>query len=192
VPQAVFADLLRTNGMAWTQAARAAVPDAFERLAWALSIQPATDGLSADQHSALEDERARAEEAEAALDDASSRLAQLEARLAQAETRLARSRIPAFARRAGRRVRLRLLGNPLFDAGWYSRAHPDLHGVDGRRHWRTTGFREQRNPNGWFNTASYVAANLDVADSGMNPLDHYYVFGAIEGRLPAPPEDHHR
>lgn len=42
------------------------------------------------------------------------------------------------------------------------------------------------NPNRFFDTAWYVQRNPDVAEKSMNPLDHFYVFGAVEGRNPSP------
>jgi V8-like Glu-specific endopeptidase len=50
-------------------------------------------------------------------------------------------------------------------------------------HW---GWREGRDPNSSFDTSFYLESNLDVAASGMNPLNHYASFGRWEGRPGAP------
>ena len=48
----------------------------------------------------------------------------------------------------------------------------------------TFGFKEGRDPSGDFDTHAYLAANPDVAAAGINPLEHFLRFGALEGRLP--------
>ena len=44
---------------------------------------------------------------------------------------------------------------------------------------------EGRDPNPYFDTDAYLAANPDVAASGMNPLEHYDMYGWKEGRDPS-------
>ena len=38
-------------------------------------------------------------------------------------------------------------------------------------------------------TKGYLAVYTDVADAGMNPLEHYHVYGWTEGRDPSPQFD---
>ena len=45
-----------------------------------------------------------------------------------------------------------------------------------------SGWREGRDPSASFDTRGYLAANPDVAAAGVNPLDHYLMFGIFEGR----------
>jgi hypothetical protein len=214
VPQEVLASILRDDGVAWTAAARSAVSAAVERLGWGASVRghaalvdanaavAAARAHVSELEVAVGSEQARANVGAAALREAQYRVSTLETQLAAAGSRLvetqarvselenrvrpSKGRVPVAVRRVARRLRLRVAGNPLFDAAWYVNTYPDLGNLDARHHWRTTGHRERRNPNGWFDTAAYVAANPDVAASGMNPLDHYYAYGLLEGRSPAP------
>lgn len=50
-------------------------------------------------------------------------------------------------------------------------------------HFNTWGWEEGRDPNAAFDTSAYLLAYSDVADSGMNPLDHYLDFGVYEDRV---------
>lgn len=52
-------------------------------------------------------------------------------------------------------------------------------------HYLTYGAGEGRNPDALFSTRDYVAANPDVAASGLNPLLHYEAGGWQEGRNPS-------
>ncbi len=47
------------------------------------------------------------------------------------------------------------------------------------------GWKEGRNPNALFDTNGYLAANPDVANAHINPLDHYDQYGWREGRDPS-------
>ena len=85
-----------------------------------------------------------------------------------------------------RRLILALSGNPLFDADWYSAQNQGLAPGDARRHWKTIGVKELRDPSPHFSTRAYLERYPDVRSSGMNPLDHYFVFGMLEGRTPGP------
>ena len=72
-----------------------------------------------------------------------------------------------------------------FDADYYAHEYPD---IDARRtslmdHFCRVGWREGRNPNAFFDTASYLLINGDVCRSRINPYFHYLRHGAIEGRL---------
>jgi hypothetical protein len=133
--------------------------------------------------------------------DASERVrASLEASLSEAEMRVT---ILANARR-GRRHRSAVLGrllrgvgvlvvrvgapNPLFDAGWYRTAYPDVPRSRLRAwiHWRRVGWRSRRMPNPLFDTAWYLSMNPDVQASQSDPLAHYLLHGSREGRDPGP------
>lgn len=48
---------------------------------------------------------------------------------------------------------------------------------------------ERRNPNPLFDTAFYLDRNPDVAISGLDPLDDYYLHGDDEGLPPGPEFD---
>ena len=76
----------------------------------------------------------------------------------------------------------------VFDPDWYRREYPDVasDGVDPVRHFLDNGAREGRNPNRFFDTRAYAAANADVAAAGMNPFMHFLLYGAREGREPSP------
>ena len=50
------------------------------------------------------------------------------------------------------------------------------------KHFCESGWREYNNPNPVFDTKFYLDNNLDVRDSGMNPLLHYILYGRQEGR----------
>jgi len=78
-----------------------------------------------------------------------------------------------------------------FDAAYYLSTNPDVaaaagHSVDADSfafyHFLTFGAAEGRDPNAYFSTRGYLAANADVAAAGMNPLQHYEQFGWHEGR----------
>lgn len=79
--------------------------------------------------------------------------------------------------------------SPLFDAGWYAQANPDVQaaGIAPIVHYILWGAGEGRDPSPHFNTRWYLDQNPDVAAAGVNPLLHYLNFGATEGRLPRPP-----
>jgi glycosyl transferase family 2 len=174
-PQAIFAELLTRDAPGWAARWRAAVPRLMDGLAW-------RDGV--------------------ALAGTSARLAELKRRAAvqalaipaptvvQSSPRSRRRawRLPAFVERARRRALLRLRPNPLFDRAWYRATNADLFGADPYRHWRESGAHERRNPNSGFSTEWYLVQYPDVAASRLNPLDHYYVYGQLEGRLAAAPE----
>ncbi len=75
-----------------------------------------------------------------------------------------------------------------FDAAFYLATNPDVAaaGVDPVEHWRTTGWREGRDPNAAFDTRFYVAGLAEPL-SGLDPLEHFDAIGRAEGRHPAPP-----
>lgn len=87
----------------------------------------------------------------------------------------------------------------VFDASYYISQRPDVFqayiataGQTGQslaqyaeNHYNQFGRFEGSNPNAIFNTNEYLAANPDVAASGVNPFQHYLQFGAAEGRAPS-------
>src|SRR5215204_541653 len=77
-------------------------------------------------------------------------------------------------------------GNPTVDDLFYALRNQDVWaaGVDPDAHYATFGWREGRDPNAFFSTVGYLAANPDVKAAGVNPLDHYNRFGWREGRDP--------
>jgi hypothetical protein len=79
-------------------------------------------------------------------------------------------------------------GNPLVDSLYYLERNPDVlqAGIDPTAHFNASGWREGRDPSGFFDVSAYLAANPDVRAAGINPLDHYHASGWREGRDPAP------
>lgn len=86
-----------------------------------------------------------------------------------------------------------------FDAGFYLDLNDDVAAAAAQvgpngivaseyafRHYLEYGAREGRAPNALFDPVAYLAANPDVAASGVNPLLHYQEFGWHEGRNPGP------
>ena len=79
-----------------------------------------------------------------------------------------------------------------FDARFYLLTNPDVAvaiangpgSVADRAftHWSTNGWREGRDPNAFFDTSAYIAANRDVVAAGIDPLAHYLGSGWREGR----------
>ncbi|WP_176559924.1 hypothetical protein [Teichococcus rhizosphaerae] len=47
------------------------------------------------------------------------------------------------------------------------------------------GWHEGRDPNALFDTSFYLERNTDVADAGMNPMEHYLLFDVEEDRDPS-------
>lgn len=79
-----------------------------------------------------------------------------------------------------------------FNSDYYLNNNPDVADAvkagdfsSAQEHWEQFGAKEERNPNAYFNTQAYLAANPDVADDDINPLTHYLMFGADEGRSPS-------
>ena len=63
-------------------------------------------------------------------------------------------------------------------------AHNDGRGVDADTHYLNGGWSEGRDPNAFFSSDGYLAANPDVAAAGVNPLIHFQNGGWSEGRSP--------
>ncbi|AHM03351.1 hypothetical protein roselon_00951 [Roseibacterium elongatum DSM 19469] len=78
----------------------------------------------------------------------------------------------------------------LFDASFYgvNSSEPAISDDELARHYLDVGWKRGFDPARWFSTKGYLDANPDVAESGMNPLLHYALYGRAEGRAPVPPE----
>jgi glycosyltransferase involved in cell wall biosynthesis len=76
----------------------------------------------------------------------------------------------------------------LVDETWYLERYKDavILNLGAAEHYLRIGAELLRDPSPAFNTAYYVTANPDVADSGMNPLLHYIHYGRMEGRRCVP------
>lgn len=88
---------------------------------------------------------------------------------------------------SGERERLRIIQHSgVFDGAWVVGRNPDLpqdtHGA--LIHWHRHGWREDRWPNPYFDTAYYRAHMPDVARG--DPLLHYIEQGEAAGRRPTP------
>lgn len=57
--------------------------------------------------------------------------------------------------------------------------------MEAERHFSLYGWKEGRDPNGFFDTSAYLETYRDVAAAGMNPLEHYAQYGWKEGRDPS-------
>ena len=76
------------------------------------------------------------------------------------------------------------VGYRYFDREWYSRTYVDVRqsNMDPSFHFRKIGWKEGRNPNPYFDVKSYLAANPDVADAGINPFEHFIFYGITDRR----------
>ncbi len=75
----------------------------------------------------------------------------------------------------------------LIDNLYYARSSLDVYatGMPAEAHYTQYGWHEGRDPNAFFSTTGYLAANPDVAKAGDNPLTHYDQHGWKEGRDPS-------
>lgn len=75
------------------------------------------------------------------------------------------------------------------DETWYATPTHNrdvyLAGVDPSDHFDTFGWKEDRDPNAYFDLSYYLDQNPDVRAAGVNPLRHYEQFGWQEGRNPS-------
>ncbi|RUT25902.1 hypothetical protein C0V97_08640 [Asaia sp. W19] len=81
---------------------------------------------------------------------------------------------------------LRCIGHSgLFDTAFYLSRNPDLQdlGSGALAHYHSTGWREGRKPNPFFDPGWYLARYRDVTE---DPLHHYLTRGEYEGRRPVP------
>jgi len=78
-----------------------------------------------------------------------------------------------------------LLESPMFDVEWYK----SISGLSSSTDWQAAahfydqGALEGLSPSRLFDCRAYLAQNPDVKESGVNPLWHFEVRGADEGRL---------
>jgi O-antigen biosynthesis protein len=72
----------------------------------------------------------------------------------------------------------------LFDGEWYVNKYEDvkLEQMDPVEHYLNHGCDEMRDPGPFFSTSQYFENNKDVAQSGLNALAHYEIYGRNEGR----------
>lgn len=78
-------------------------------------------------------------------------------------------------------LHLLLKDSPVFSSEYYHSHYPDVTGCP-ITHYIEHGCKEGRNPSHEFNTNYYLENNLDVANSQMNPLQHWLLHGQGEGR----------
>lgn len=78
-------------------------------------------------------------------------------------------------------------GNPLVDDLYYYSQNHDVWTAhaDADVHYGTSGWREGRNPDAFFDSNLYLAINQDVRAAGVNPLTHFEQSGWKEGRQPS-------
>ncbi len=79
---------------------------------------------------------------------------------------------------------------PLFDRNWYLAVNPDVAeaGIDPFTHYIEHGWREERSPNPFIDTAWYRSTYPDV-EAVPSTLLHYIEHGWREGRAPGPDFD---
>jgi hypothetical protein len=95
-----------------------------------------------------------------------------------------RPRVPADVGRGGREL---IAASGLFDAQWYSTVYgTEIGEADPLEHYITIGWRRGYSPSTRFDVRSYLKLNPDVAATGREPLEHYLLHGALEGRRPVP------
>src|ERR1700722_9579316 len=76
---------------------------------------------------------------------------------------------------------------PYFDADFYAKKNSDVDArLDLLKHFIDVGWKEGRDPCGWFSTTAYVAEYPDVRRAGVNPFLHYIESGTNERRSPSP------
>jgi len=89
----------------------------------------------------------------------------------------------AFGRQEGRDP------NALFDTRYYLAENADVNAavatgaITAYDHFTVFGWQEGRDPSGYFDTSGYRDTHVDVVAAAVNPLDHYLLFGAAEGRI---------
>jgi glycosyltransferase involved in cell wall biosynthesis len=95
---------------------------------------------------------------------------------------------PATDAPPGSLLHAEALTRPHFDAELYAEEYRDLSGDPAAllRHFCERGWKEGRNPNAGFDTASYLLMHRDVAEHGVNPFVHYLMNGRGEGRVTIP------
>ncbi|MQP67296.1 hypothetical protein GE253_18375 [Niveispirillum sp. SYP-B3756] len=77
----------------------------------------------------------------------------------------------------------------LFDKDYYLSTNKDVADAVAKgqitawQHYQDYGWREGRDPSAFFDTSDYLTRHGDVKAAGVNPLDHYLIFGEAEGRI---------
>lgn len=94
---------------------------------------------------------------------------------------------PPLTKRAIKRQVALIESSRYFDAKWYLAQYPDIArdakmSAQPARHYLLMGGFEGRQPGPDFDSAYYLSAHKDVAESGINPLIHYIKFGEKEQR----------
>ncbi|WP_320203893.1 glycosyltransferase [Agrobacterium rosae] len=69
----------------------------------------------------------------------------------------------------------------IFDKKYYYQAYPDVKnaGLNAWTHYRTTGWKEGRNPHQKFNTLAYIACNPDILELDISPVEHVIDYHTI-------------
>ena len=74
--------------------------------------------------------------------------------------------------------------HPLFDGRWYAAQAGHLEGVNPLSHFLRLTSPCAASPNRFFDTQLYLRDNPDTQQVGVNPLEHYVLYGRDEGRIP--------
>lgn len=76
--------------------------------------------------------------------------------------------------------------SPLVSDAFYQLSYADVRaaGLDAEQHYEAFGWQAGRNPNAYFSTVGYRAANSDALADGQNPLTQYHAQGWQQGRDP--------
>ncbi len=79
-----------------------------------------------------------------------------------------------------------LRGAGVLDDNYYALHSGDVlsSGIDPLKHYCEFGWREERQPNFYFDCRWYAATNPEVVRLGVNPLAHYFLVGEKAGRRP--------
>jgi hypothetical protein len=132
--------------------------------------------------------QARAQ-AEREGDEASKRILWLEFSLRQVAAALISLQSGGLLGRLRKRIRDRrharlIRSSQLFDAGWYTQRYPEVvtSGSDPACDFLWNAVLLDRDPGPRFDSSWYLRQNCDVTRTGINPLLHYILFGAAEGR----------
>ena len=82
-------------------------------------------------------------------------------------------------------------GDQYLDEDFYLEQNPDVaeDGIDPRKHYLESGYKEGRDPNRFFDTSFYLEQNPDVASAGINPMGHYYKNANSDGITRYPNQD---
>lgn len=72
----------------------------------------------------------------------------------------------------------------IFDRDWYERRYVNVAaGLDPTTHYRKSGYRENRQPNRFFDPVTYRRVNPDLAHYNGDLFLHSVFYGMQEGRL---------